>query len=144
MPYQIIEKTQTASGKWQVRVVIDTNTSTFLSFPSEPTQADIDREAETYALNARIAQLQNQPVQMIQPEASSTKISKLDYMSRFTDAELAAVYTMAKQVVQVEIWLEKFKLATDVDLADPRTANGLLALEAAGLLAAGRAAEILA
>jgi len=143
MPYQIIEKTQTASGKWQVRVVIDANTSTFLSFQTDPTQADVDRESETYALNMRIAQLQNQPVQMIQPEASSTKISKLDYMSRFTDTELATIYTMAKQVVQVEIWLEKFKLATDVDLADTRTKDGLLALEAAGLLAAGRAKEIL-
>lgn len=144
MSYLITEKTQTASGKWQVRVVIDADTSTFLHFQTEPSRADVDREAETYALNARIAQLQNQPVQMVQPEASSTKISKLDYMSRFTDAELATIYTMAKQSVHVEIWLEKFKLATDVDLADPRTQGGLLALEAAGLLAAGRAAEILA
>lgn len=144
MSYQIIEKTQTASGKWQVRVVIDANTSTFLSFQIEPTQADVDREAETYALNMRIAQLQNRPVQDVQPEASSTKISKLEYMGRFTDAELAAIYTVAKQVVQVEIWLEKFKLATDVDLADPRTSSGLFALEAAGLLATGRATEILA
>lgn len=68
--------------------------------------------------------------------------TKLEYMNRFTDDELAGIYTAAKTVVQVEIWLEKFKLAEFVSLDDPRTLAGLQALEAAGLLAAGRAAEI--
>lgn len=65
-------------------------------------------------------------------------------MNRFTDEELVGIYTVAKTAVQVEVWLEKFKIATDVDLDDPRTVAGVEALEQAGLLAAGRAAEILA
>jgi hypothetical protein len=72
-----------------------------------------------------------------------TKLTKLEYMNRFTDAELAAIYTAAKAVVQVEIWLKKFELATEVDLSDERTIAGLNALEAAGLIGAGRAQEIL-
>lgn len=72
-----------------------------------------------------------------------TKISKLEYMSRFTDAELATIYTAAKSSVLVEIWFEKFKLATDIDLSDQRTIDGLNALELAGLIETGRAAEIL-
>ena len=71
-------------------------------------------------------------------------LTKLAYMNRFTDAELAGIYTAAKSVVQVEVWLEKFKLAEFVSLDDPQTLGGLQALEAAGLLAAGRAAEIAA
>ena len=78
----------------------------------------------------------NQPV--------SQFVSKLTFMERFTDAELVAIYTAAKQVVQIEVWLEKLKLTTgDIDLADPRTIGGVHALEAAGLIASGRAAEIL-
>lgn len=77
------------------------------------------------------------------PPAPVRVLTKLQYMERFTDAELAAIYTAAKSVVQVEIWLEKFKLATEVNLDDPATGAGLQAMEAAGLLAPGRAAEIL-
>lgn len=83
------------------------------------------------------------------PEPEPTPVSvrtltKLEYMDRFTDAELEGIYTAAKTVVQVEIWLEKFKLATEVNLDDPRTIAGLQVMEAAGLLAVGRAAEIAA
>lgn len=71
-------------------------------------------------------------------------LTKLEYMNRFTDAELAGIYTAAKSVIQVEIWLEKFKLASEIYLDDPHTVSGLQAMEASGLLAAGRAAGILA
>lgn len=71
-------------------------------------------------------------------------LTKLEYMNRFTDAELAGIYTTAKTVVAVEIWLEKFKLATEINLDDPTTIAGLQAMEGAGLLVVGRSAEILA
>jgi hypothetical protein len=77
------------------------------------------------------------------------RLSKLDYMNRFHDDELAAIYGAAKVVVQIEIWLAKFNATsvepdgTSIDLDDLRTAGGIHALEAAGLIGAGRAAEIL-
>lgn len=71
-------------------------------------------------------------------------LSKLQYMNLFTDSELAAIYTAAKTVVQVEVWLDKFRVTSEVNLDDPRTISGVQALEAAGLLVTGRAAEILA
>jgi len=73
-----------------------------------------------------------------------TILTKLEYMNRFTDSELAAIYTAAKQSIEIEIWLEKFKLATEIDLSDPRTIAGVQALEAVGLIGASRADEILA
>lgn len=84
------------------------------------------------------------------PAPTVRRISKLNYMDRFTDAELAGIYTAAKTVVQVEVWLAKFNATTpdpdgtSIDLDDPRTVAGVQGLEAAGLLGAGRAAEILA
>ena len=78
------------------------------------------------------------------PAVESRVITKLAYMNRFTDAELATIFTVSKTEVAVEIWLEKFKVAEFVDLADPVTQGGVNALESFGLIGAGRAGEILA
>lgn len=71
------------------------------------------------------------------------QISKLAYMDRFTAAELEGIYGAAKVSLAVEVWMEKFKLAEFIDLADPRTLAGLQALESGGLIGPGRALEIL-
>lgn len=143
MSYEIVEKYQAESGFWFVRVAISPDESTFFKFLAEPTQELVDREAEIYALNKRAADLRNATVEQVSPEAKTTRMSKLEYMNRFTDAELAGIYSAAKQSVAVEIWLEKFKLAEFIDKADPLILQGLQALESVGLLAAGRASEIL-
>lgn len=70
-------------------------------------------------------------------------ITKLDYMNRFTDEELATIYTIAKTNISIEIWLEKFKLASEINLDDPRTINGVNSLEQFGLIGSGRASQIL-
>lgn len=69
--------------------------------------------------------------------------TKLEFFDRFTDTEQVAIYDAAKTVTAIQVWLDKFKLASDIDVTDPRTIAGIQALEAAGLLTAGRAAEIL-
>lgn len=69
-------------------------------------------------------------------------ISKLQFMSLFTDAELAGVYQAARSNVMVEVWLEKLKLAETVSLADARTQAGIDSLVAAGLLEAARGEAI--
>lgn len=143
MSYEIIETARTPSGKWQVRVIIDAETSQFFSFPSQPSQAQVDQEAEAWDLQRRLSILRSQPVQEYQPEGPGSTLSKLDYMGRFTDVELATIYSAAKTAVQIEVWLEKFKLSSDIDLKDPRTIAGVQALEAVGVLAPGRAVEIL-
>lgn len=84
------------------------------------------------------------PAATSQPAPAARTLTRLQYMGRFTDGELAAIYTAAKSVVQIEVWLEKFKLAEFVDLGDPVTIAGLQALEGAGLIGSGRAAEIVA
>jgi hypothetical protein len=80
----------------------------------------------------------------IPPAPRQTQLTKLQAMERFTDAELAAIYTAAKASVAVEVWLEKFKAATEIDLTNASFIAGVDGLEGSGLIAAGRAAEILA
>lgn len=70
-------------------------------------------------------------------------LSKLEYANRFTEPELENIYSAAKTVVAVEVWLDKFRLAEHVDTEDPRVHAGLHALEVAGLIQPGRADEIL-
>lgn len=71
------------------------------------------------------------------------KISKVDFMDRFQEQELYAMYTVAKTNVAIEVFLKKFELAEFVNLDDPRTQAGVMALEQFGLIGAGRAQEIL-
>lgn len=77
------------------------------------------------------------------PEVTPRILTKLAYINRFTDEELVGIYSAAKVSVPVEVWLKKFELAEEINLDDERTIAGLHAMEASGLLAAGRANEIL-
>ena len=88
------------------------------------------------------------PVDPAPPVPVYTRLTKLQFIDRL-GADYIAILTAAKQSVEIEAWLKRFEFATpdadgtSIDLADPRTIYGLNALEAAGILAAGRAAEIL-
>ncbi len=70
-------------------------------------------------------------------------ITKLAFMNRFTMEELAAIYTAAKTEVMVEVFLDKLKIAEEVNLDDPQTIVGLQALAASGLLTEARVQEVL-
>ena len=144
MSYEIIESNATASGKWQVRVVIDETQSAFFKFETEPTQAQVDRVAEIFVLNQRVAQLQSAPLPDTAAEPASRVLTKTQYMNRFYDQELINIYSAAKVSVAVQVWLERFNAATEIDLDSPNVITGLQAMEAAGLIGAGRANEILA
>lgn len=78
------------------------------------------------------------------PIDQSRVMTRLAFMRRLTNEELAAVYGAAKQNPLLEVWLDKFKLAEEISLDDEEIVTGLHQLEAIGLLASGRAAEILA
>jgi hypothetical protein len=78
------------------------------------------------------------------PLAEPTRvITKLAFMNRFTMEELAAIYTAAKTEVMVEVFLDKLKIAEEVNLADAQTIGGLQALAAIGLLTEARVQEVL-
>lgn len=81
------------------------------------------------------------------PPPAVRHITKLAFRSRFTAAERAAITYAAKQATlqgaDVQSYLDDTQAATFIDLNRPDTRGGVQALEAAGLIAAGRATQIL-
>lgn len=78
------------------------------------------------------------------PKNMSRTLTKLAFMRRFQQQELATVYTLVNTELQVQIWMDMFRLAEEINLDDPLISEGIHSFEAMGVLAAGRAAEILA
>lgn len=79
-----------------------------------------------------------------EPPPAVPVISRLAFMERFTNLELAAILGAAKTSALVEVWVKKLELASEVDLNYAGTRDGVAALAEAGLIAAHRVAEILA
>jgi len=74
---------------------------------------------------------------------TSRILTKLAFMRRLTQAELAAIYTLAKTQPIIEVWLEMFKLSEEISLDDPDLISGLVGMESMGILSAGRSEEVL-
>lgn len=72
------------------------------------------------------------------------RITRLAFRNLFTGAEKIAIYTAAESSVQIRVWLDDLNAAEFVDLDYPATIAGVQALEAGGIIAEGRAAEVLA
>lgn len=71
-------------------------------------------------------------------------LSKVAYLKRFTQTERINIRAAAAVNPVVDDYVQLLNLTNEVDLDAPDTVGGVNALEAAGLLSAGRAAEILA
>lgn len=72
-----------------------------------------------------------------------TKLTKLEYLRRFTQDERIAIRQAASASPVLDDYLRLLELAEDVTLTDPDTMAAVAMLEAVGLLVAGRAEEIL-
>lgn len=85
------------------------------------------------------------PEPVVVPE--DRRITRLAFMNRFADPEAVAIDLASQgatvQAAYMRRYQAKVQAATWIDLDDPDTRNGVIALEDAGLLADGRADEIL-
>jgi hypothetical protein len=85
------------------------------------------------------------PEPVVIPE--DRRITRLAFMNRFTDAEAVAIDLASQgatvQAAYMRRYQAKVQAAQFIDLDDPDTRNGVIALEDGGLLADGRADEIL-
>ena len=72
-----------------------------------------------------------------------TKITPLEFFSRFTSDEETALATAAMKNVQLFLWFTKTSAAAYVDLTSDSTKQGLAALKDAKLLSQTRIDEIL-
>ena len=70
-------------------------------------------------------------------------ITKLEYLRRFTVEERVAIRAAAEQNAVLADYLQLMELAQDINTGDADTIAAVTMLEQAGLIAAGRAQEIL-
>lgn len=70
-------------------------------------------------------------------------ITKLAFRYRLTDGEYVGILAAAKTDVEVAAWVETFNMVAQINLNDPRTANGLETLVGKNLLTQERVTEIL-
>ena len=77
------------------------------------------------------------------PATAAPIITKLAFLTRFTDAEYTNILSASKTDIQVQAWNEKLALATQVNLQDQRTIDGVEMLVPKNLLTQQRATEIL-
>lgn len=75
--------------------------------------------------------------------AAPRRLTHKGFSDSFTDAEMQAILAACQANAALNAWWEKFKLARDINLDDPATQGGVQALEIAGLIGEGRAAEVL-
>ena len=71
-------------------------------------------------------------------------ITKLEYLRRFTTDERVAIRAAAVANPVLDDYLKLMELAQEINLDDTDTVAAVLMLEQVGLIAAGRAAEVLA
>lgn len=94
------------------------------------------------------------PVATFEPVPASTRVTKTAFRNRFTTAEKvtlelasldnpAASMAQRQQAAMLRVGVADSASATFIDLARPDTRAGVQVLESAGILAAGRALEIL-
>ena len=71
-------------------------------------------------------------------------ITKLEYLRRFTTDERVAIRAAAAANPVLDDYLKLMELAQEINLDDPDTVAAVQMLEQSGLIAAGRADEVLA
>jgi hypothetical protein len=78
------------------------------------------------------------------PPPPPQTLEKIDFLRLFTSEELANILAAAETNPLVAVYQYKLANSTVVSLSDPDVVNGLPLMELAGLLAPGRAVQILA
>lgn len=92
--------------------------------------------------------LPDEPDQPEQPSQAVRRVTKQQFIDRLGD-DFDRILEASKVSIGVEKWLFRFNAltpdpdGTSIDLDDPRTIEGVQTLELAGLIAPGRAEEIL-
>ena len=79
---------------------------------------------------------------MVSSPPPRTQLTRYEFRSRFTTAEKIAMYDSTDTIIK--IFLDDIQAAEYLDVADQATIDGVNYLEAQGLIAAGRSADVLA
>jgi len=81
--------------------------------------------------------------QVVSTNVQPKILSKKEFFDTFTYPELVAIYIAAKTNPIIEVYLDKIKVSESIDLSHQEAIDGVNAIEKLGLIAVGRAKEIL-
>ena len=111
---------------------------------SQSSEAFFNPNAEKWGIKeTQLAGIWNESKLDFDPVPIDKKMTTLEFMELFTDAELIGILDAAKISTQVELFTLKMKQAEFMDLNYQATIDGINGLAAAGLITAERAAVIL-
>lgn len=130
-------KEQEAAG-WATLAEVDAVLAQRETIRRSSNVAEIDLDALT-----DVASVQSFAWSVSTIVAPPRRLTQMQFASRFTDTELQGILASSQSNPALGAWWEKFKLASDINLDDSATQAGVLALELAGLINAGRAAQVL-
>jgi hypothetical protein len=105
--------------------------------------APIEWTGMEFATHDHIEQVEIDPDGVIEGTVTGRVMTKLEFLRRFTQEERVAIRTVAKSNVVLEDYMAMIDLAQEIDTSDADTRAGVQMLESVGLLAEGRAQEIL-
>jgi hypothetical protein len=126
---------------WMVQVGIFAGTS---ASPFETQQLSLGYRAGSDPLGDMEDKLLSMPEYEGFVRVSPKRLSRLEFLQRFTAEERVAIRTTAKQSVPLEDYMKMLEVANFIDVTRADTIQGVQYLEAVGLIAPGRSAEILA
>lgn len=132
-----IERIASDFGQWHALVVITKDgveQAHFLRFDREPSAAQAEKAGKDHALRLNLAEA---------PNVSLTVVAREDFFARFTNKEISKIYRASNTNDDVLAFVKRLEMQPTLRLNHPDVTAGLQLLEAGGLLAVGRAAEIL-
>lgn len=108
--------------------------SFFIRHADQPTLEQADAAGRELALRKNLDEA---------PLIDTDLLSREQFFARFTNTEIAAIYRAAGVDDDVFAYVKHSEMNPTIRKSNPLTRDGLSKLEAGGLLAVGRAAEIL-
>lgn len=101
-------------------------------------------ECKTHNLETIGDEMLNGAVKTHAPINKIIIVTKTEFLARFSDAELAAIYSHDLTDVGIKILLDKVNNAIEIDLTSAELAEGMGYLQSQGYLTLARMNEILA
>lgn len=135
--FKEIARIEQSFGTWYALVTLSKGgvpESFFLKFDAEPDAEQAAQAGADLALRKNLDEA---------PSAPGDSLTREDFFSRFTNAEIALIYKAAQQNDDLFAYVKKMEINPSINRSNADVIAGLQLLEAAGLLAAGRAAQIL-
>lgn len=121
------------------RIVRNSDNRTIYAYSSDAEESFVEYPPELFRHVLEVNVNQDGTI-----NADGREISRVGFLKRFTQGERVTIRAVAKDNAVLDDFMALMDATDPINLDDPDTIAGMNLLEQAGLLAPGRAAEILA